>query len=99
MSGIAEVLLNLGYTISGSDLKLTPATDRLAMVRLAIRGHPTFGVSEWEIRQRRVVYTIETLTHFRRQRPREPNDPDSAAQSGRDGGDGATFRPAQPTRS
>src|SRR5437899_12248223 len=30
MSGIAEVLLNLGYTNSGSDLKLTPVTDRLA---------------------------------------------------------------------
>ena len=26
MSGIAEVLLNLGYTISGSDLKLSPIT-------------------------------------------------------------------------
>jgi len=29
MSGIAEVLLNLGYTVSGSDLRLTPVTDRL----------------------------------------------------------------------
>jgi UDP-N-acetylmuramate--alanine ligase len=30
MSGIAEVLLNLGYTISGSDLKMTLITERLA---------------------------------------------------------------------
>jgi UDP-N-acetylmuramate--alanine ligase len=30
MSGIAEVLLNLGYEISGSDLKLSATTDRLA---------------------------------------------------------------------
>src|ERR1700674_4316180 len=30
MSGIAEVLLNLGYQISGSDVKLSPITDRLA---------------------------------------------------------------------
>ncbi len=30
MSGIAEVLLNLGYQISGSDVKLTPITGRLA---------------------------------------------------------------------
>jgi len=30
MSGIAEVLLNLGYTVSGSDLKRSPVTDRLA---------------------------------------------------------------------
>ena len=29
MSGIAEVLLNLGYQISGSDLKLSPVTARL----------------------------------------------------------------------
>lgn len=29
MSGIAEVLLNLGYTVSGSDLKVTPVTERL----------------------------------------------------------------------
>jgi len=30
MSGIAEILLNLGYRISGSDLKLSPVTERLA---------------------------------------------------------------------
>jgi UDP-N-acetylmuramate--alanine ligase len=30
MSGLAEVLLDLGYPVSGSDLKLSPATDRLA---------------------------------------------------------------------
>jgi len=30
MSGIAEVLLNLGFTVSGSDLHQTPVTDRLA---------------------------------------------------------------------
>jgi UDP-N-acetylmuramate--alanine ligase len=30
MSGIAEVLLNLGYNISGSDLKSSPVTHRLA---------------------------------------------------------------------
>ncbi|MEO1705654.1 MAG: Mur ligase domain-containing protein, partial [Pseudomonadota bacterium] len=30
MSGIAEVLLNLGYTVQGSDLKRSKITDRLA---------------------------------------------------------------------
>jgi UDP-N-acetylmuramate--alanine ligase len=30
MSAIAEVLLNLGYTVSGSDLRLSPITSRLA---------------------------------------------------------------------
>ena len=29
MCGIAEVLLNLGYTVSGSDLAVTPVTERL----------------------------------------------------------------------
>ena len=30
MSGIAELLLNLGYKVSGSDLRRSPATERLA---------------------------------------------------------------------
>ena len=30
MSGIAEVLLNLGYTVSGSDMKRSAVTDRMA---------------------------------------------------------------------
>ena len=30
MSGIAEVLLNLGYTVSGSDQKRSAVTERLA---------------------------------------------------------------------
>jgi UDP-N-acetylmuramate--alanine ligase len=29
MSGIAEVLMNLGFTVSGSDVKITPVTNRL----------------------------------------------------------------------
>ncbi len=40
MSGIAEVLLNLGYKISGSDLKLSLVTDRLATLGATIfEGH------------------------------------------------------------
>ncbi len=40
MSGIAEVLLNLGYKISGSDLRLTPITQRLASMGAVIfEGH------------------------------------------------------------
>src|SRR5690242_14173319 len=35
MSGIAEVLLNLGFTVSGSDVKTTAVTERL--VRLGAR--------------------------------------------------------------
>jgi UDP-N-acetylmuramate--alanine ligase len=40
MSGIAEVLLNLGYKVSGSDLKSSPVTQRLAGLGAAIfEGH------------------------------------------------------------
>src|SRR5882672_2984069 len=40
MSGIAEVLLNLGYEISGSDVKLSPITHRLAgMGARVFEGH------------------------------------------------------------
>jgi len=40
MSGIAEVLLNLGYRISGSDAKLSPITDRLASMGARVfEGH------------------------------------------------------------
>ena len=36
MSGIAEVLLNLGYKVSGSDLKTSPVTQRLAAMGAVI---------------------------------------------------------------
>jgi len=36
MSGIAEVLLNLGYKISGSDLKPSPVTERLRQLGAVI---------------------------------------------------------------
>src|SRR5579872_2686025 len=46
MSGIAEVLLNLGYEISGSDLKLTPVTDRLAKLGATVfEGHDAAHVA------------------------------------------------------
>jgi UDP-N-acetylmuramate--alanine ligase len=46
MSGIAEVLLNLGYQISGSDLKLSPTTERLARLGARIsEGHAAGNVA------------------------------------------------------
>lgn len=45
MSGIAEVLLNLGYTISGSDAKLTPITERLVSLGATVHeGHAAENV-------------------------------------------------------
>jgi len=46
MSGIAEVLLNLGYRISGSDLKLSPTTERLAAMGAQIHeGHAAANIA------------------------------------------------------
>src|SRR5580658_5363842 len=46
MSGIAEVLLNLGYQISGSDVKLSPITDRLAEFGARVfEGHAASNVT------------------------------------------------------
>jgi UDP-N-acetylmuramate--alanine ligase len=40
MSGIAEVLVNLHFTITGSDLRLSPITDRLASLGVVVyEGH------------------------------------------------------------
>jgi UDP-N-acetylmuramate--alanine ligase len=46
MSGIAEILLNLGMKVSGSDLKRSPVTDRLAQLGAAIyEGHDAANVA------------------------------------------------------
>ncbi|MGO9232527.1 MAG: UDP-N-acetylmuramate--L-alanine ligase [Bryobacteraceae bacterium] len=46
MSGIAEVLLNLGYEISGSDLRLSPTTERLAALGAKVyEGHAAANVA------------------------------------------------------
>ena len=46
MSGIAEVLLNLGYTISGSDLKMSAITERLGRMGAKIyEGHDAANIA------------------------------------------------------
>ncbi|MGH9469850.1 MAG: UDP-N-acetylmuramate--L-alanine ligase [Terriglobia bacterium] len=50
MSGIAELLLNLGFTVSGSDLKETPVTSRLAKLGARIfSGHRAENISSSEV--------------------------------------------------
>jgi UDP-N-acetylmuramate--alanine ligase len=50
MSGIAEVLLNLGYRVSGSDLKPSPVTERLAACGARIaEGHAAGNVGEAQV--------------------------------------------------
>jgi UDP-N-acetylmuramate--alanine ligase len=62
MSGIAEVLLNLGYRVSGSDLKRSPVTDRLVArgARVA-EGHATENVGE--------AHVVVTSTAVRKDNP------------------------------
>src|SRR5437764_184222 len=50
MSGIAEVLLNLGYKVSGSDLKTSAVTQRLASFgATTFEGHRAENVAEAEV--------------------------------------------------
>jgi UDP-N-acetylmuramate--alanine ligase len=50
MSGIAEVLLNLGYKVSGSDLKSSSVTQRLAGLGAAIfEGHRSENITGAEV--------------------------------------------------
>jgi UDP-N-acetylmuramate--alanine ligase len=50
MSGIAEVLLNLGFTVSGSDLRRTAVTDRLAALGATVYvGHAAGQVADADV--------------------------------------------------
>ncbi len=50
MCGIAEVLFNLGYEVSGSDLKESPATNRLADLGVTIEiGHKRENVKQADV--------------------------------------------------
>ncbi len=62
MSGIAEVLLNLGYRVTGSDLRRSAVTDRLAArgARIA-EGHALENVGE--------AHVVVTSTAVRRDNP------------------------------
>jgi UDP-N-acetylmuramate--alanine ligase len=54
MSGIAELLVNLGYEVSGSDMQRTDITDRLASLGARItQGHDARNVGDAEV----VVYS------------------------------------------
>jgi UDP-N-acetylmuramate--alanine ligase len=50
MAGIAEVLLNLGYSVSGSDLKLTSVTERLRSLGARVaEGHAAENLSDADV--------------------------------------------------
>ncbi len=49
--------------------EVTPAADRVEMLKLAIGGHPEFEVSTYEVERGGVNYTFETLAAIQRQYP------------------------------
>lgn len=50
MSGIAEVLVNLGYAVSGSDAKRSDVTDRLASLGVAVAiGHDARHIGDADV--------------------------------------------------
>ncbi|MCP4572432.1 MAG: UDP-N-acetylmuramate--L-alanine ligase [bacterium] len=69
MSGIAEVLLNLGFTVSGSDLRTGPVTDRLASLGARIhQGHDPANVegADVVVRSSAVTEANSEVTEARR---------------------------------
>jgi len=70
MSGLAELLLNLGYQVSGSDMQRTEITDRLESLGARIsKGHDARNVSDAEV----VVYSSAV----------RPTNPEMVAAQGR----------------
>jgi UDP-N-acetylmuramate--alanine ligase len=50
MSGIAELLANLGYTVSGSDVKRSAVTDRLESLRIQVAiGHDARNLGDADV--------------------------------------------------
>lgn len=48
----------------------TSPKHRAAQLRLALKGQPAFELNLWEMKSRRVVYTWETVTHFKQLYPK-----------------------------
>jgi nicotinate-nucleotide adenylyltransferase len=46
-------------------------SQRLKMVRLAIKNNPYFGLCDWETRQNRKSYSVETVKQFKKRYPRD----------------------------
>ncbi len=70
MSGIAELLANLGYAVSGSDAKRSSVTDRLESLGVTVQaGHAAANVGDADV----VVYSSAV----------RPDNPEVAEASGR----------------
>ena len=68
--GLAEVwFMPSGDPPHKTDHRVTPATDRYAMVRLAIQDRPYFRFSDFEVMRTGKTYTAQTLRLLREQYP------------------------------
>ncbi|HLD88232.1 MAG TPA: adenylyltransferase/cytidyltransferase family protein, partial [Candidatus Omnitrophota bacterium] len=47
-----------------TDREMAPAKDRLAMARIAVRGHKDFSVCDAEIKRGGISYTVDTARYF-----------------------------------
>ncbi len=55
------LLIPAGEPWRKSDRQITPAEHRLAMLRLAVDGNASFGISDIELRREGATYTADTL--------------------------------------
>ena len=56
MSGIGELLVNLGYDVSGSDLRRSAVTDRLGTLGVRIcLGHDAANLGDADVDRKSVV--------------------------------------------
>ena len=69
MSGIAELLANLGYVVSGSDEKQSPVTDRLASLGVRV----AYGHAEENVRDAEVGMHVWSAVVSRRTLPAKLN--------------------------
>jgi nicotinate-nucleotide adenylyltransferase len=63
--GLSRVLFIPAADPPHKSRRMTPAAQRLAMVRLAIAGNPAFAASTLELERRGPSYTVDTLRQLR----------------------------------
>jgi UDP-N-acetylmuramate-alanine ligase len=79
MSGLAEVLIDLGYPVSGSDLKLSTVTERLAARGATVHeGHRQENLGSrkpwWSVQQ-----SVPIIQKWWKRAPGHPGDPARAS--------------------
>ncbi len=48
------------------DKRITPADIRWQMLQLSIQGNPSFNISDFELKNKNVSYSLKTILHYRR---------------------------------